>query len=74
MIGDVRRVMADLARGWRKEPAGRDAWLEQARNLTRFLRGTWDAQIEKHSGRGVHAGAAVRELAAFAREELRRAP
>jgi acetolactate synthase-1/2/3 large subunit len=68
VIGDVRRVMADLARGWRKEPPGRDAWLAQARNLTRFLRGTWDAQIEKHTGARVHAGAAAREVAAFARE------
>jgi acetolactate synthase-1/2/3 large subunit len=68
VIGDVRRVMADLARGWRKEAAGRDAWLEQARNVTRFLRGTWEAQIAKHAGTRVHAGAAARELAAFARE------
>ena len=68
VVGDVRRVVADLARGWRKEVPGRDGWLEQARNLTRFLRGTWDAQIEKHAGARVHAGAAMREVAAFARE------
>ncbi len=68
VIGDVRRVVADLARGWRKEAPGRDAWLEQARNVTRFLRGTWEAQIEKHKGSRVHAGAAARELAAFARD------
>jgi acetolactate synthase-1/2/3 large subunit len=68
VVGDVRRVVADLARGWRKEVPGRDAWLEQARNLTRFLRGTWDAQIEKHAGARVHAGAAMREVAAFARD------
>jgi acetolactate synthase-1/2/3 large subunit len=68
VVGDVRRVVADLALGWRKEVPGRDAWLEQARNLTRFLRGTWDAQIEKHEGARVHAGAAMREAAAFARD------
>jgi acetolactate synthase-1/2/3 large subunit len=70
VVGDVRRVMADLERGWRKEAPGRDAWLAQAKNLTRFLRGTWDAQIEKHAGARVHAGAAVREIAAFARERF----
>ncbi|HEX2484497.1 MAG TPA: thiamine pyrophosphate-binding protein [Myxococcota bacterium] len=68
IVGDVARVVADLARGFRKESPGRDAWLEQARNVTRFLRATWDQQIEKHSGSRVHAGAAVRELVAFARE------
>jgi len=69
VVGDVRRVVTDLARGLRKAPAGRDAWLEQARQVTRFLRATWDQQIEKHAGGGrIHAGAAVRELVAFARE------
>jgi acetolactate synthase-1/2/3 large subunit len=68
VVGDVRRVVSDLAKGLRKTPEGRDAWLAQARRVTQFLAGSWDQQIAKHAGRRVHAGAAARELAHFARE------
>jgi acetolactate synthase-1/2/3 large subunit len=68
VVGDVRRVVADLRRGWRKTPESREAWLQQARNVTRFIFSTWEQQIGKHAGARIHAGAAAREVAAFARE------
>ena len=57
VVGDVRRVdggpRARLAQG-----GARAATRGSSRRgtLTRFLRGTWDAQIEKHAGARVHAG------------------
>jgi acetolactate synthase-1/2/3 large subunit len=68
LVGDAKRIVADLADGWRKTPAGRDAWLNQARDAARFAMATWDAQIDAHTGSRVHAGAVAREVAAFAKD------
>jgi thiamine pyrophosphate-dependent acetolactate synthase large subunit-like protein len=70
VVGDVRRVVADLADGWRKEPDGRDAWRRQAQDVGAFARAMWDRQIDEHRGDRVHAGALAKEVGAFAREEL----
>ncbi|MCZ7524959.1 MAG: thiamine pyrophosphate-binding protein [Acidimicrobiia bacterium] len=70
LVGDVRRVVADLADAWRRSPPGRDAWLAEARDLTAFMVSTWDRQIDEHRGPRVHAGAAVRETVAFVREAV----
>jgi thiamine pyrophosphate-dependent acetolactate synthase large subunit-like protein len=68
VIGDVRRVLADLAEGYRKSPNGRKEWLEQTRTFVSYSQAMWDQQIESHKGPMVHAGAMAREVAAFARE------
>lgn len=68
IAGDVRRVVADLADGWRKSVEGRETWRDQARSLAVAAREQWDAQIAAHRGARVHAGAMAREVAAFAKE------
>jgi acetolactate synthase-1/2/3 large subunit len=68
IVGDVRRVVRALHDGYTKSPANREAWLKESRDFAGFLLGTWDQQIAGHKGKRVHAGAAVREVAAFARQ------
>lgn len=70
VIGDAQQVMAALAEGWKITRPERDAWLAESYNLVDFLRGTWDEQIAAHTGSRVHAGAAVRELVAWARDTI----
>lgn len=70
IVGDVDRVLRDLADGWTKTPEGREAWLEQARGLSAASLSLWDQQIAAHSGREIHAGALARDVAAFARDAL----
>ena len=70
VIGDVRQVIETLSAEWSNTRPGRDAWLSESYQLVDFLRGTWDAQIEAHNGQRVHAGAAVRELVAWARDTI----
>jgi acetolactate synthase-1/2/3 large subunit len=68
VVGDATRVMTELTDAWQKTAPGRDAWLQQAKDLTAFARATWDAQVDAHTGERIHAGAMAREVAAFARE------
>ncbi len=70
IVGDVRRVVRALTEGYSKSAPGREGWLKESRDFAGFLRGTWDQQIENHRGQRVHAGAAARELVAFARDEF----
>lgn len=74
VIGDVRRVVEDLAAGWSDTAAagGREAWLAESYALVEFLRGTWDEQIAGHRGSGerLHAGAVARETVAWARDAI----
>jgi acetolactate synthase-1/2/3 large subunit len=62
IVGDVRRVVAELADAWRKTPPGRADWRTRAYHLTRMAAATWDAQIEGHRGPRIHAGAMAREI------------
>lgn len=68
LVGDAGRVVSELTDAWRKTAPGREAWLQQAKDVTAFARATWDAQVDGHGGNRVHAGAMAREVAAFARE------
>ena len=69
LVGDVRTVVEDLADGWGSEAAqGRAEWLAEARRLTATSLAGWDLQADGYEGRMVHAGAAAREVARFARE------
>jgi len=68
VVGDSTRVVTELTDAWQKSAAGREAWLQQAKDLTAFARATWDAQVDAHTGERVHAGAMAREVAAFARD------
>jgi thiamine pyrophosphate-dependent acetolactate synthase large subunit-like protein len=68
IVGDVRRVVADLADAWRKTPAGRAEWRTTARELSQMAYATWDAQIDAHRGERVHAGAMARDVYTLARE------
>jgi len=69
LVGDVDCVAADLADGWAPGAAGaRAEWLAEARQLVATSMGAWDLQVAEHEGEMVHAGAAAREVAAFARE------
>lgn len=71
LVGDVDRIVTDLADGWRKAAPGRSDWLAHARELTATMVGAWDEQIEAHRGGGrLHAGRVVRETVAFARETI----
>lgn len=70
LIGDVQRVASDLADGWRKNGAGRQEWLAQARTLSDASVKLWDYQIDNHKGSRVHAGAMARDIGAWAREAI----
>lgn len=70
VIGDVRQVVEALTAQWTHTRPERDAWLAESYNLVDFLRGTWDDQIAAHTGKRIHAGAAVRELVAWARDTI----
>jgi acetolactate synthase I/II/III large subunit len=67
LVGDVAAVAGDLAEGWRAD-AAREEWLAEAMQLVATSRKGWDLQIEAYEGTMVHAGAAAREVARFARE------
>lgn len=68
IVGDVSRVLRALTDGWSGKAPARAEWLEQCATLAAFGRAIWDQQIDSWSGPRVHAGAAARELAAFAGE------
>jgi acetolactate synthase-1/2/3 large subunit len=68
IIGDVGRVVGALDAGLSKVPEGRDTWLADCYAMVDFLIGTWDEQIANHRGERIHAGAALKEVVAFARE------
>ncbi|HEX9774199.1 MAG TPA: thiamine pyrophosphate-binding protein [Actinomycetota bacterium] len=68
LAGDAAAALEALAASAREPAAGREAWREEARALVRFARAAWDHQVDSHAGARIHAGAAARELAAFARE------
>lgn len=68
VVGDVRRVVKALADAWKKDVSARAAWVAEAREMSTAMLGTWDAQIEAHSGARVHAGAAARAVTRWARE------
>lgn len=68
VVGDVAGVVTELIDAWQKTAAGREAWLQQAKDVSAFARAMWDAQIDGHTGERVHAGALAREIATFARE------
>ena len=69
LVGDVACVLEDLAEGWEADaPASRAAWREEARQLGATSMMGWDQQVDGHEGDRVHAGAAAREVARFARE------
>lgn len=68
VVGDVRRVVRDLADGWTKTPEGRTAWAEQARSLAGASLEAWNRQIDDARATRVHAGAVARETVAFVRE------
>ena len=71
VIGDIASVVRDLAGAWGATPAGREAWLTQARSLAAASVGFWDRQIDEHTGSLIHAGAAAREVASWVRERFR---
>lgn len=68
VVGDVRRVVSALRSAVAPPPSSRDGWLAECNAMVDFLRGTWDEQIAAHRGSRIHAGAAVKELVAFARD------
>lgn len=69
LVGDVAAVAADLAGGWPADAAaGRQEWLAEAKGLVATSLKGWELQIEAYEGAMVHAGAAAREVARFARE------
>jgi acetolactate synthase-1/2/3 large subunit len=70
LVGDVTSVAGDLAEAWDSKavPVERHEWLAEAQRLVGSSRAGWDQQIAEHVGERVHAGAAAREVAAFARE------
>lgn len=69
LVGDVAAVAGDLAEGWPADAAaGREEWLAEAKQLVATSLIGWDAQVDEYEGTMVHAGAAAREVARFARE------
>jgi acetolactate synthase I/II/III large subunit len=69
LLGDVATVAADLAEGWPEDAAThREEWLAEAKQLVATSLMGWDQQIDDYEGSMVHAGAAAREVARFARE------
>ena len=66
--GDVGRVVASIAAARPRAPESRGAWLAEARSLVGFSLDTWERQVAEHQGPGIHPGALVRQVAAFARE------
>jgi acetolactate synthase-1/2/3 large subunit len=70
LAGDVACVANDLADGWgsRAVPEARREWLAEARRLVAGSVSGWDQQVAEHKGERIHAGAAAREVAAFAGE------
>lgn len=68
VIGDVGRVVKALGDGWGKTPEDRSDWVRQCHDMGRMMLDTWEQQISGHTGTRIHAGAAAREVAAFARE------
>jgi len=70
LVGDVATVAADLADGWPVVAAdGRNEWLAEAKQLVATSLMGWDQQVDGYEGAMVHAGAAAREVARYAREE-----
>jgi acetolactate synthase-1/2/3 large subunit len=70
VIGDVASVVRDLTDAWGATPQGRGEWLARARTLAQASLGFWDRQVDEHTGELIHAGAAAREVAAFAKERF----
>jgi acetolactate synthase-1/2/3 large subunit len=69
LVGDAATVTGDLADGWPADAAaGRESWLAEARQLVATSLMGWDQQVDDYEGPMVHAGAAAREVARFARE------
>ena len=72
LVGDVTRVLEDLLTAWEASPdpggEARQRWLSDCREWADASRQMWDGQIEGHGNGAIHAGAAAREVAAFARE------
>lgn len=72
LVGDAACVLDDLADGWARagvaEARARDEWLDEAKRHVSMARAGWDQQIEEYEGTRIHAGAAAREVARFARE------
>jgi thiamine pyrophosphate-dependent acetolactate synthase large subunit-like protein len=70
VVGDVGRVAKALADGWKKDVSARAAWVAEAREMAAAMLGTWDSQIDQHSGSRVHAGAAARAVTRWARQRF----
>jgi acetolactate synthase-1/2/3 large subunit len=69
LVGDVATVANDLAEGWPADSAGgREEWLAEAKQFVATSLMGWDQQVGEYEGSMVHAGAAAREVARFARE------
>jgi acetolactate synthase-1/2/3 large subunit len=69
LVGDAATVAADLADGWPADAAARrEEWLAEATQLVGTSLMGWDQQVDEYEGTLVHAGAAAREVARFARE------
>jgi acetolactate synthase-1/2/3 large subunit len=68
LCGDVGTAAFDLAAVCGPVPAGREAWLAEARSLVSFSHDMWDAESAGGDGSRVHPGAMAREVARFARE------
>jgi thiamine pyrophosphate-dependent acetolactate synthase large subunit-like protein len=66
LLGDVALVLEQLAEAWPSTPTDRSEWLAEATSLTDWVRSTWDEQIAAHNGKEIHAGAATRDLVAWA--------
>ncbi len=70
VIGDIASVVRDLTDAWGATASGRDGWLARARALAAASLDFWNRQIDEHTGEGVHAGAAAREVAAVVQEHF----
>ncbi|MBV8195580.1 MAG: thiamine pyrophosphate-binding protein [Candidatus Dormibacteraeota bacterium] len=70
IVGDVRSVVSDMRRAWRKDADSREDWLKQARGYVAASLQFWDQQVDTHDGAVLHPGAVTREIAAFARERF----
>jgi len=70
IVGDVRHVLHDLTAAWRGTSGAREEWRDRARELVQASTGFWDQQVDSYEGSKIHAGAAAREVAAFARERF----
>jgi acetolactate synthase-1/2/3 large subunit len=73
LVGDVGNVLGDLAAAWEAAGAAptpaREAWLSDTLEWAGSSLQTWDEQIKRYKGTGLHTGAVAREIARFARDE-----